>query len=479
MVWLLAAILLGQVAEARDEIEELCVLADRPIRDRASLSLSDDAAVFSVPEPYRRARRALVRGRWPVGEFDPSDFVNHFPYGAKLPKGMDALAVTQEVAPHPFEEGTYIARVTVTGPSRNARQRDPAHLTFLIDVSDSMTSVFTRKYPVLEAEEVRFGGGRQLFARADRLGLAKGALGLVVDDLDVRGTVGIATFGAGSDLVLEPTSLRKRKTIRDAIATLRPPLEARKDRGVKMAYKLASEAFDSCEDNRIIAIGDGGATLPGDPRASFAKLSERAAGGVAVSAIGVGLRNIRSEEMERLAWVGYGRAYYADSLYDAVLALRRELLGSVPILKEVGIDVSFDPDKVASSSQIGGERDWVPAQVIPGWEGTALFELELTDTSADVMTTSWSAGSVVPGEWTHYGDDLLRARQVHHDFEDASPDFRFAVAAALFASALENGEISHLEELFDIVTDADREHAVDTELLALIALAERAEHTRP
>jgi Ca-activated chloride channel family protein len=477
MIWAVAALLLS-TADARDDIEEVCVLADRPTRDRYSPDVRDDSVVFSVPEGYRRARRALARGRWPVGDFSASDFVNHFPYSAKPPKGVDSLALTLEVAPHPFDDTKHIARVIVTGPGRSARQRDPTHLTFLVDVSDSMTTVFTRKYPVLEAEEVHYGQGRQLFAKSDRLSLAKGALGLVVDDLDVRGTVAIATFGAGSEVVLEPTSLHKRKVIRDAIASIQAPDEPKRDRGVKNAYKLALAAFDACDDNRLIAVGDGGATLGGDPRAAFAKLSERAAGGVAVSVLGVGLRNIRSADMERIAWVGYGNAYYADSLYDAVLALRRELLGSSPILRDVEFDVSFDLDKVASSRRIGDSASWIPSQVIPGWQFTALYEIEITDASADVMTASWAAGSPVPGDWTRYGDAVVHARQIHHNFDDASPDFRFAVAAALFASALQEGDDSRLEALFLTIQKADRPHAVDSELLALIALARRVRNTR-
>jgi len=475
MTWFVVAALLG-AAEA-GEIEELCVLADRPTRDRGSVERADDDAVFSVPDAYRRARRSLARGRWPSGTFSGSDFANHFPYDAKPPKANDALALELEVAPHPFAEGKHIARVTLTGPSRNARQRDPAHLTFLVDVSESMTSIFTRKYPVLEAEDVVFDE-RQLFERADRLSLAKGALGLVVDDLDVRGTVAIATFGAGSEVVLEPTSLRKRKTIRDAIASVQAPADPKRDRGVKNAYKLASASFDACEDNRIIAIGDGGATLSGDPRVSFAKLSERAETGVAVSAVGVGLRNSRSPDMERLAWVGYGNAYYADSLYDAILALRRELLGSYPILRDVEVDVSFDIDKVATSDRIGGSATWVPSEVIPGWQYSVLYEIELTEEHADVMTVSWAAGSPVPGDWTTYGDATMPARQIHHNFRDATPDFRVSVAAALFADALERGDNTPLEDLFATVKRAGRSHAVDSELLALIALARQAENTR-
>ena len=473
MIVVLAALTVP-VALASQDFEELCVLADRPARDRAEFKPADDAEVFSVPDDYRRARRSLARGRWPTGASNPSDFVNHLPYDARPPKSGDALSLTIEVAPHPFGDDKHIARVTVTGPSRNARQRLPAHLTFLVDVSESMTSIFTRKYPVLQAEEVFFDAGQQLFSRADRLSLAKGALGLMVDDLDVRGTVAIATYGAGSQVVLEPTSLRKRKTIREAIDSLLPPEEPGRDRGVKNAYKLAAMAFEACDDNRIIAIGDGGATLTGDPRVGFAKLSDQASGGVAVSALGVGLRNDRSEEMERLAWVGYGNAYYADSLYDAVLALRRELLGSYPVLRDVEVDVSFDIDKVSSSRLIGGSDSWIPTEVIQGWQFTALYELELTEASTDVMAVSWVAGSPVPGEWTHYGDGLVHARQVHHRFADGTPDYRVAVAAALFAEALENGDSSRLEQLFDTVQRAARTYGVDAELMALMSLARQA-----
>ena len=85
----------------------------------------------------------------------------------------------------------------------------------------------------------------------------------------------------------------------------------------------------------------------------------------------------------------------------------------------------------------------------------------------------------MPGEWTHYGMKTVGMRQVHDRFEDASPDFRVAVAAALFVEALRAEDRAPLKRLFEIVRDADRDFAADSELQALMSLARVARGRRP
>jgi len=442
------------------------------------VALAPEGEVFVVPRSYRTARRALTRLKWPEDDVRPGEFVDHIPNQVK-PARPQALSLVLEVAPHPLDDALHLARVLVVGPARPERQREPAHLTFLVDVSDSMRSVFTRSYPVLDAEAVDFSVHRQLFAPADRLSLARRAVALLVDELDVRGTLAIATYGAGSEIVLEPTPIRQGRVVRDALLDLGPPEETGVDRGLKLAYRLASKAFDPCDDNRLIVIGDGGGVLRGDLTKAYGVLSDRAASGVGVSAIGVGLRNGRSLDMERLATVGYGRAYYADSLYDAVLALRHELRPGGLVLRNMAVDVSFPQETVQEATAIISETDWIPTEISEGWKTTGLYALRLDDARGEVMSVSWAAESPVPGEWTHYGTKSIRARQVHERFEDASPDFRVAVAAALFAEALQAGDPGCFQQLFEIVENADRGFAADAELQALLSLAHRARAPRP
>jgi len=477
LLWLLAALEFAAL-QALAAPEELCVLAERPPRDPSQVELGDESDVFVVPSSYRAARRSLSRRRWPEGDIQVGHFVDHLPIPLKSAR-QQAVSLTLEVAPHPLDDALHIAQVLSAGPARPERQREPAHLTFLVDVSDSMRSVFTRSYPVLDPEDVDFDANQQLFGRVNRLTLAQRAVALLVDELDVRGTLAIATYGAGSEVVLEPTPLRQGAAIRAAVLGLGPPEEEGLDRGVKLAYRLASKAFDPCDDNRLIVIGDGGGVLRGDPGLAFRALSDRASSGIAVSAIGVGLRNRQSLDMERLASVGYGRAHYADSLYDAVLALRRELRPGGIALRDVALDVSFSEEAAVDVVPFTEERELSFSQLPEGWRSTRLYAFRLSQARGDVMTVSWSAGSQVPGEWTHYGAKTVHARQIHTRFDAASADYRVAVAAALFAEALQSGDRSNLRELFEIVADADRGYAADSELLALMALARQARDPKP
>ncbi len=115
---------------------------------------------------YTMARSYLRRGNLPPADaVRVEEFVNYFDYGDRAPKSRD-FAVVAEGAPSPFASTarTYLLRFALKGAGgRRASRRQPAVLTFVVDISGSMN-------------------------RENRLGLVKRALRLLVARARSRAT---------------------------------------------------------------------------------------------------------------------------------------------------------------------------------------------------------------------------------------------------------------------------------------------------
>ena len=140
----------------------------------------------------------------------PEEYVNAFDYDYDAPR--DGLDISVDGGPSPFDDDNVLVRVGVQGEIVADEDRGDAALTFVIDTSGSMD-------------------------RDDRLGLVKESLTMLVDELNDDDTVAIVTYSDSSGIVLEPTPVRDRDRIIDAIDELGPGgstnLEVGPARGVR------------------------------------------------------------------------------------------------------------------------------------------------------------------------------------------------------------------------------------------------------
>src|SRR6185369_10854380 len=102
------------------------------------------------------------------------------------------FAVHMEAAPSPYQSGRYFLRVGVQGKQVAKRERKPAHLVFLVDVSGSMN-------------------------QPDKLPLAQRSLRILVDNLNENDTVSLVTYAGSTRVVLPPTNASERSKIDGAI----------------------------------------------------------------------------------------------------------------------------------------------------------------------------------------------------------------------------------------------------------------------
>lgn len=435
-----------------------------------TMASEDALSTFSIDvdtASYSLARRSLESGRLPSqAGVRVEEFVNYLDYGTyTAPTGDVPFAVHMEAMPDPFRAGRHILRVGVQGAEVDKDQRAPVHLTFLVDVSGSMSS-------------------------ADKLGLAKKSLHKMVDQLREDDTVAIATYAGRTARVLPPTRASHGRQIHRAIDNLSAGGSTAMSSGIDIAYDMAAQTFLEGHENRVVVLSDGDANVG---RTSWDEMLSQIKGhadrGITLSTIGLGTGNYRDTLMEQLANNGDGNNFYIDSEAQSDRVFVEQLPGTlVTIARDVKIQVEFHPESVKAYRLIGYENrdiadhqfrnDRVDAgEIGSGHNVTALYEVILADDYAPELAT-------VRMRWEAPGADKAASERAYvfpeqalrESTRQASRDTRVAFAAATFAEILRGSP--HVSELDMAALQAFMQSSArpgeedDRELLDLMARAD-------
>jgi Ca-activated chloride channel family protein len=442
----------------------------------------DRYATFAVDvdnASYTMARSYLERGELPPPDaIRVEEFVNSFrhdyaPPGrdfmadrAGAPSRHGTFAIHLEAAPSPFGPGLTLMRVGLKGREVDVRDRKPAVLTFVIDVSGSM-------------------------GREDRLGLAKRALHLLLDQMNPEDEVGIVVYGTNARTILEPTSLRHRERIEWAIDGLRPEGATNAEAGLRRGYAMADRAFRRGAINRVILCSDGVANV-GNTGAEtiLSEIKSEARKGIELTAVGFGMGNYNDVLMEKLADQGDGNYYYVDDIREARRVFVENLTGTLQtIARQVKIQVEFDPGTVRRYRLLGYENrdvadrdfrnDKVDAgEVGAGHEVTALFEvkLEKKPRTRDLATVRIRYEDPETGKVTEEVRGL-RLSDVERRLRDTDPTFRLDAAAAEFAEILRHSywaKDGNLAGVVGLAKEAERQMGGREDVEELVGLTETA-----
>ncbi|HCH62053.1 MAG: hypothetical protein CL927_02090 [Deltaproteobacteria bacterium] len=436
-----------------------------------TITAHDALSTFAIDvdtASYSLLRRALASGQLPhQAAVRVEEFVNYFDYNSYTgPTDDTPFAVHMEAMPHPFRPNRHILRVGVQGQDVDRSEREPVHLTFLIDVSGSMNS-------------------------PDKLGMAKESMHMMVNQLREDDTVALATYAGRTARILEPTAAVDKKAIHTAIEDLRAGGSTAMSSGIDIAYDMAAESFRSGHENRVVVISDGDANVG---RTSWDDMLSQIKGhadrGITLSTIGVGAGNYRDTLMEQLANKGDGNNFYIDTQAQAQRVFVEQLPGTmVTIARDVKIQVEFQPESVQAYRLIGYENraiadqhfrnDRVDAgEIGSGHNVTALYEVLLSEDHGTDLAT-------VRMRWEAPGADKAaseRAFSFPHDGLQASvplasKDTRLAFAAATFAEVLRGSPHTaelNMDTLIAFTRAAARNgEADDRELLSLMRTADR------
>ncbi|MEJ7798954.1 MAG: von Willebrand factor type A domain-containing protein, partial [Ilumatobacter sp.] len=407
----------------------------------STFALDVDTGSYSV------ARRWLDENTLPPRDsVRPEEYINAFRYGYDAPRS--GLELTIDGGPSPLDAENLLVRIGVQGQIVDDRDRGPAALTFVVDTSGSMD-------------------------RDDRLGLVKATLSILVDELDDDDTVAIVTYDDNSGVVLEPTSVRDRKEILDAIDRLRPGGSTNLEAGLREGYALAGDAFRPDGINRVVLASDGVANVGvTDPEQLARMIREDADRGVNLVTVGFGMGNFNDVTMEQLADQGDGFYAYVDTEEEAERLFEDQLTSTLlTIAKDAKIQVEFDPEIVQSYRLIGFENrgvldsefrnDSVDAgELGAGHQVTALYEIELArgvslGDREDLGAVFLRWEDPQTGEVIEIDDDI-DLRDIDETWADTRSDFRLATVVAVFAELMRDNPYADDVDIRDLIDEIDR-----------------------
>jgi Ca-activated chloride channel family protein len=413
-----------------------------PTKDPLStFALDVDTASYTI------VRRYLKDGMLPPPDaVRLEEFVNYFRYAdPRPPKG--AFQVILEAAPSPFDPDLHLLRIAVQAKEIADTDRKDCILTFVIDVSGSMSM-------------------------ENRLALVKRSLRALVERLRPTDKVGIVVYGTTGRKLLDPTPASRRAEILGIIDELRTEGSTNLEDGVNIGYDLAARHFNPSATNRVIICTDGvannGVT---DPELLVKNVSDKAAKGIWLSVLGFGMGNLNDALMEKLADKGKGNYAYIDDFKEAKKIFTEKLTGMLEVVAaDAKVQVEFDPRTVAEFRQLGYENrrlahaDFRNDKVDAGEVGanhhvTALYEIKLKPGAEGRLATVRLRYKEPDTKEVVESQESLGRAQVLGSVNAASPSYRLAATVAQFAEILRNGPRAKAVTLEKVLEEASRASA--------------------
>jgi Ca-activated chloride channel homolog len=462
---------------------------DHPVR----LAAEHPVSTFSIDVDtgaYANVRRFLNEGRLPPQDaVRVEEMINYFDYAYAAPTTRDTpFAVSAELARAPWNEAALLLKVGIKGFQIDAKQRPPANLVFLIDVSGSMQST-------------------------DKLPLLKNAFRLLTQQLTASDRVSMVVYAGSSGVVLEPTAGDQKHKILEAIDRLEAGGSTHGAAGIQRAYQLARQAHMNGGINRVVLATDGDFNVGIVNFEQLVDLAERErASGVALTTLGFGTGNYNDQLLERLADAGDGNYAYVDSLAEARKVLVSELASTLfTIAQDVKIQIEFNPAEVLEYRLIGYENrmlaredfnnDKVDAgEIGAGHRVTALYEIVPVGNKGRVAPLRYGVLPAGPSKSDELAHLRLRYKQPHAPESrlleypilkrsiiapaNTSADFRFAASVAAFGQMLRGAKYTADFGFDDVQTLArsalgDDEQGYRREFVSLVKLAQALSPTVP
>ncbi|OMH39256.1 von Willebrand factor type A domain-containing protein [Motiliproteus sp. MSK22-1] len=324
---------------------------------------------------YAIARQDLNNGRLPRADSTRTEeWLNYFSYNYPAPAaGEHPFSILTEVAPSPWAEQKHLIMIGLKGYEVAKSELPPLNLTFLIDVSGSMSS-------------------------SNKLPLAKTALRMLTQQLRPQDRVAITVYAGAAGLVLESTPGNQKQKIINALDQLHAGGSTAGGAGIQLAYQTARSAMANNAISRVILLSDGDFNVGTTSTEALKQLIEKEReSGVSLSVLTFGRGNIRDELMNSLAEIGNGNAGYIDSAHEAKKYLVDEMSGSMmTIAKDVKAQIEFNPAVVSEYRLLGYETRHLQhhefnddrkdsGEIGAGHEVTALYEVTLKGSGAELI----------------------------------------------------------------------------------------------
>jgi Ca-activated chloride channel family protein len=438
---------------------------------------------------YDYTRRLLKEGSEPAPrQVRPEEFINSFRQDYPRPKG-DGFSVTVDGArpnggadgeikasggdTEGYEDGDWsLVRVGLsTRPAGREAERPPAALTFVIDISGSMSE-------------------------PGRLDLVKKSLGTLTEQLRGNDSIAVVTFSGEAETRLPMTRVDgNRDRIHSIIDELEPSDSTNVEAGVTTGYEEAVEGRRKGATNRVVLLSDALANTGETEAEAILERIEDARRDHGITLFGVGVGSSFGDDlMERLADKGDGHTTYVSTEAEARKVFVEQLPRHLELrARDAKAQVAFDPQTVKQFRLIGYENREVAdedfrddrvdgGEVGPGHTVTALYAVRLRDGASGHVATATVRWLDPKTRAPHEASGSVETDAVDGALWGApSKRLQITAVAAYFAESLRGGSmpgapgLAALEERARALAATTEDSAV-RELAVAIGRAQR--HSR-
>ncbi len=393
-------------------------VADQPI---STFSVDADGA------SYANMRRFLYYGQTPPkASVRIEEFINYFTFNYAEPLGNENVSINSEIASCPWAQDHFLVRLGMKGKNIPENELPNSNYIFLIDVSGSMNS-------------------------PEKLGILKSGFKLMVDNLDVNDKVAIVTYAGQAGVLLPSTSGDNKDEIKTAIDKLGAGGATAGADGIITAYEIAEENYIKNGNNRVILGSDGDFNVgPSSVDELIKLIEEKRKTGIYLTTLGVGSGNLNDYMMEQIANKGNGNYEYIDNANQLQKVFVHEKSKFITVATDSKIQVTFNPNMVASYRLIGYENrslnteDFENDSTDAGEIGadqtiTAIYEVILAknDGSERFLNFDFRYKRSGSSESQLLQNEL---KTVAGNINSASENIRFATAVVGFGLILRNSE---------------------------------------
>lgn len=409
---------------------------------------------------YSNVRRLINNGqKINVDAVKIEEMVNYFDYKYEQPTDEHPFSILTEASTTPWNAKTKLVRIGLQGKEIATEELPASNLTFLIDVSGSMSS-------------------------SNKLPLLKSAFRLLVNQMREKDKVSIVVYAGAAGVVLEPTSGNNKDKIFEALANLEAGGSTAGGAGIELAYKLAEQNFKKKGNNRIILATDGDFNVGASSNKAMEELiEEKRKTGVFLSVLGFGMGNYQDSKLETLADKGNGNHAYIDTMQEAQKVFGKEFGGTLyTIAKDVKIQVEFNPTQVQAYRLIGYENrlladeDFMDdtkdaGELGSGHKVTALYEIIPVGVQSDylndhidlkyskVESKGANSNELLTIKFRYKkpqgNQSIEMVKVLDNQDSQMSTDFKFAASVALFGMQLRKSTFKNKATLNDVLQLAD------------------------
>ena len=436
--------------------------------------LDQPLSTFSIDvdtASYSQIRRYLNEGSLPPTDaVRIEECINYFSYNYVAPSGPEPVNVGVTISDCPWNDGRYLARITLKAAELNLSEAPSTNLVFLLDVSGSMDD-------------------------PEKLPLVKSAMSMLAGNLSDKDRVSIVVYAGASGVVLDGCSGSDNAVIDAALERLSAGGSTAGGEGIALAYAIAEKNFIQGGNNRVILCTDGDFNVgPSSTNELESLIENKRSSGIYLSVLGFGTGNTKDNKMETLADKGNGNYAYIDSLMEAKKVLVNEISSTLfTVAKDVKVQVEFNPDAIKEYRLIGYDNRVMAAEdfnndkkdagemgaghcvtafyeLIPvnsNDSGQSVDALVFQDNSEPLQTASAKAGDWLYVKFRYKQPDSDKSQLmttmagIKNYTAKPDNDFVFASAVAEFALALKNSDYQGSANLRDVIERAQASRGTD------------------